>query len=309
MKIALISTYFGSLPNYFLLWLKTCANNPEVQFFLATDCDVPSRDLPPNVHIIRASLRDFKKGFSQIVGFPVNLERAYKVCDFRPIFGLYFADLLRGFDYWGHVDIDVLWGRIAHFLPQDLTQYDRIYRRGHFALFRNNEHGNNLFRLPHPEISYEQAFRSSKSECFDEGGIYWICEHNGISLYDPQDPIGDISYKSARLSFSFNGHLNARYQAFVIDEGKAMQIYSEGGEIRHREFMYFHFQKRQFPAIDIDQFRHLDSWTITPHGFIPGLPDVHSERDLDALNRPCYPHLVDFYRSAAKKRLSALLAR
>ena len=48
-KIGIICCYFGSLPNYFNLWLKSCAANPTIDWLFFTDQSIET--LPKNVHL------------------------------------------------------------------------------------------------------------------------------------------------------------------------------------------------------------------------------------------------------------------
>ena len=40
----------------------------------------------------------------------VTLDRPYKLCDFKPAYGFIFGEYLKEYDYWGHCDIDIVWG-------------------------------------------------------------------------------------------------------------------------------------------------------------------------------------------------------
>lgn len=47
-KIGLFLPYFGKFPNYFSLWIKSVAINPEIQFILITDQNLTDT-LPSNL--------------------------------------------------------------------------------------------------------------------------------------------------------------------------------------------------------------------------------------------------------------------
>jgi hypothetical protein len=305
MRALLIATYFGPLPNYIPLWLKSCERNHELDFMLLTDQYLPQSQIPSNLRIIPTSLPSLKRLFSCVAGFEVALERPYKVCDFRPLFGLAFADWLDGYDFWGHVDLDVIWGRIMNFLPLNmLASYQRIFRRGHFALFKNDDSTNAMFRLPHPTISYKTALRTEKSVLFDEvAGIYSIAMHNNVSVYDAFEPLGDIAYSSARFTFSFNKKFNRPHQAFFYEDGKTMQVYADGnGEICFREFLCLHLQKRVFPDADYWSLAEANRFVITPGGFVKDMPERWTVADMDRFNRADYRHLGrQGWRSLRKK--------
>ena len=39
-------------------------------------------------------------------------EYPYKLCEFKPMFGVLFADVVEGFDFWGHIDNDAILGDV-----------------------------------------------------------------------------------------------------------------------------------------------------------------------------------------------------
>lgn len=97
-------------------------------------------------------LQGFNKRSLRTLGFETPIvEGTGKVWDYRASFGLMFQELLKDYDFWGTTDLDVVYGNIEHFYPDDLIKdYDIItdednYIGGHFTLYRNNPEVNNLF--------------------------------------------------------------------------------------------------------------------------------------------------------------------
>ena len=109
-SVRLVVPYFGPRPSYLPLVLKSMAANPDVDWLLLTESPVP--DAPPNVGVHRWEFADLAARIQGSFDFRICLERPYKLCDFRPAFGEVFADELRGYDWWGHSDLDVLFGRV-----------------------------------------------------------------------------------------------------------------------------------------------------------------------------------------------------
>ena len=114
MQIAVISVYFGKWVPYHKLWLKSCECNPEIDFFVIGDQKMD--DLPNNVHIINISLNEIRALASQKLGRDISLKTPYKLCDYKPMYGLIFEEYLQGYDYWGHCDMDMIFGNISKFL-------------------------------------------------------------------------------------------------------------------------------------------------------------------------------------------------
>jgi hypothetical protein len=110
------------------------------------------------------------------------------LCDFRPAFGDIFAEELTGYEYWGHCDLDVLFGRIRDHLPSEAFDADKILFQGNFALYRNTPDAARWYRHEVGRISYRDVFTDPAARHFDEwGGIYYILEDLGVRCW--QQPV------------------------------------------------------------------------------------------------------------------------
>ena len=77
----------------------------------------------------------------------VSLETPDKLCAFRPLYGMMFAEELAGYDYWGHCDTDVILGDIRKILDKPISEgYLKIQLHGHLSLYHNDAYTNNVFR-------------------------------------------------------------------------------------------------------------------------------------------------------------------
>ena len=171
---ALILPYFGTLPNYFPLWLKSAGANPDFTFMLFTDADCSGYNVPDNVKVIPMTLDGVKKLIVPHLDFEFVLDRPYKLCDYKPMYGLIFQDWLKGYDFWGHVDPDIIWGNIGAFILNDLlSTCNRIGNRGHMCLYRNDEETNRLFtkKLPGWLITYRDIYSAKTYLYFDESKL------------------------------------------------------------------------------------------------------------------------------------------
>ena len=128
--IAFVVPYVGSWPLWFPAYLQSCRYNPSIRWIFYTDCEIPTT-VPANVQFVDGSLRDFERLVERKTGMSVSLELPYKLCDYKPAFGLLFEDYLDGVDFWGHCDVDVVWGNIRKFLATDeiLSRYDVVSPR------------------------------------------------------------------------------------------------------------------------------------------------------------------------------------
>ena len=130
-SVALILSYYGKFPNYFPLWLKSAGANPSFTFMIFTDNDMSSYNIPSNVHVHSMTLEEIRARAARHLDFEPVLNVPYKLCDYKPMYGLIFEDYLCGYDFWGHVDPDIIWGDLGHFITDYLlSKYTRLFRRG-----------------------------------------------------------------------------------------------------------------------------------------------------------------------------------
>ncbi len=150
-KIILIVPYFGNTPNWLPYFLHSCKANNEIHWLIYSNLDIdPDWGKNKNLQIEKKSLADFNKLASQKLNIKVSISNPYKICDFKPAFGLIFSDYTQDYKYWGYCDIDIIFGKISDFLPSN-TEYDIIttgkkFLSGHLTLYKNNQNLNNLFR-------------------------------------------------------------------------------------------------------------------------------------------------------------------
>ena len=169
-RVCLVSVYFGPLPRTIDFFLRTCAENPAVRFVLASDAPPPTR-IPDNVQFLSMTAPGFTERASRRLGFDARLSHPRKLCDYKPLYGLLFAEHLEGAEFWGFCDLDVLWGDLAAWLSDAvLDEYDVITadsRRisGPFTLLRNEERERSL-ATTHPD--FESVIASPEHHAFDE---------------------------------------------------------------------------------------------------------------------------------------------
>ncbi len=170
--VCLIAAYFGPLPTWMPAFLRSCAHNSQFDFLLVTDQTLA--ELPENVYVLPATLQGLSMLASNAVGLPVSITRPYKVCDLRPIFGLMFREPLSRYDYWGHIDLDVIWGDLWTFFGRDIQDsYDVISSRnhrtsGHLTIYRNTQEINSLALR---DGRYYDLLSAPASSYFDEVGM------------------------------------------------------------------------------------------------------------------------------------------
>ena len=251
-KICLINVYIGKLPNYFQLWLDSCRYNPSIDFLLFTD-DKTKYDYPENVKVKYISFQEIKTYIQNKFDFAISLDAPYKFCDYKPAYGYIFSEYLTDYEFWGHCDIDLIFGNVRKFLNRiDLTSYDKVFKCGHFTLYKNNIKMINSFKemIVDNEPMYLKVYSSKDSFFFDEWGKnqdgllnYWI-NNDKYRVYTDDSCIADISFK-------YNNFILTRLKRKHVFEWNTNQVdcelyglYIENNKLLKKEYMYVHFQKR-----------------------------------------------------------------
>lgn len=246
----MIVPYFGRFPDYFPLWLRSCGCNPDVDFLVFTDDRSPFA-WPDNVKVTYLEWRQMQEKIRRCFDFPVAIEHAYKLCDYRPAFGEIFSGELAGYDFWGHCDLDVIWGALREFVTEDLLErYDKLFYRGHFSLYRNTGPINRLYRTEAEGAQrYREVFQDSAGRIFDEWtGIGRIFDARHIPVYDAP-VVADICSDYYHFVVNSDRQEKERPQVFLWrrqeGKGRLFRYYRDENDVIRQEFMYIHLQKRE----------------------------------------------------------------
>lgn len=300
-KIKIIILYFGKFSNTVMPFLLSCKYNVDIEWLLFTDnCLV---EVPQNIKVIKCSLSDIKNKIEKVIGFKVALEAPYKLCDFRPAFGLIFKDYLKNCDFWGWGDIDLLYGDLSNFITDEmLNKYDKIYPCGHLSLLCNCDEINKAFMVDVPgTLNYKEVFTNSKSFIFDEyQGINEKLIYLGKKIYGYIEFADmDIVYKRFRttnkntLRMVFPNYLyldevpkNYKNQLFVWENGKSYRYYIKNNKIKKNELVYIHYRHKIYCK---KVFEGSNIILITNKGIIEKNDSINKNDIL--LNNP-YPGLM-----------------
>lgn len=249
--IALIIPYFGTLPKNFELWKMSALRNDSVDFLFFTDIDRLQDE--GNLKVFHMSFDDFRNLAQKKFDFEISLNRPYKLCDFKPAYGYILSDYLKAYDFWGHCDIDLVFGDIRTFITEEiLSSHDKILEHGHFTLYRNVPSVNEHFMLcsGYKDYDYQKAFSSNDSLYFDEClGMRIISRKLGIKTYLNETIFFDVGPWEKPFI-----HISGETipTAFEYDNGKLYALEKVQNTVEKREIMYAHFQKRKmdFSALD-----------------------------------------------------------
>lgn len=131
----LIVPFFGPLPE----WMDKYEKPEGYDLLLDTD------------------LEGFKERVERVLDMECDVKPGEgKVWDFRPALGLLYAKEVKGYDFWGHTDLDCIYGDVDKWVTDeflngvDIHSNHNTYVCGCWTLYRNTERVNNLFKeYPH----------------------------------------------------------------------------------------------------------------------------------------------------------------
>jgi len=276
-SVILLCPYFGKLPTFqFPLWLQSCRYNPSIDWLVITD-DKTKYEYPANVKVQYTCWEDFRKRALGCLDFPAVLDRPYKLCDYKPLYGVLFQEEIKGYDFWGYTDIsDTIYGDLRKFLTEEkLTNAEKVMLLGHFSLFRNTKEVNQRYKLPTKSgLTYKDVFTTEKSMIFDE------CVPNSINriFVEHEYPITDIAdfcFDITEQTPNFTQHVIADDWSHFYDptglaycilwkKGKVYVYRRLGWRISKHEVGYAHFKRRYMTG----RVKKDSSFLIVPNRFV-----------------------------------------
>jgi hypothetical protein len=267
-NIAIIIPYFGTLPNWFNLFLISASKTKVISFILFTD-DKTEYNYPSNFNVNYCSFSEISTLFKNTLGESIYLANPYKLCDYKPTYGKVFEKYLKGYDFWGHSDIDIIFGDIDKYLMKiNYQNFDRVFSYGHFSIYKNINRINNAFNIKlnkdTPKFFDIDYVKKTSYPCnFDEVGMNIIIKESGFSFYEGSYCANvNSNFLKYRLGSgeyecdSFLAYVNSSVYEFKIKEGI----------IETKEYMYFHLQNRGV----INQNSDIkNDFVISHKGFLP----------------------------------------
>lgn len=271
-KGAFIIPYFGQFNNYFQLFLNSCKYNPDYDWIIFTD-DKTKYNFPKNVIVKYTTFKDIKKYIQRKFDFEISLNYPYKFCDLRPMYGYIFSEYIKDYDFWGHCDVDLIFGNIDEFITDDiLKEYDRIGCLGHFTLYRNNDVVNKAFmRKLNGSKRYKEVLTKNSNCSFDEeynDSINNILVMNNFRIFKNVHEAGLYTKTS---NFRLN-HVREDWGYDVEPKTKNIFVWRKGiltryikykQNVNKEDFLYLHFQSRPMKV----NTNNLDCFKIIPNSF------------------------------------------
>jgi hypothetical protein len=227
LKKLLIRCWFGPLPNWAGNWAAHTAYLKRFgwDFLIVND------------------FRWYSERVKEVLGVtPTETAIGTRKCgDWDPLIGELFAPEVAGYDFWGHSNLDAVYGRLSHFLPDSYLESVDIFGNdsgaicGPFSLYRNAPAINELWRFA--GVGEHELF-GVKYYGFDEAQFSRLVERQG--------KLGTIRFKS--------GFHQSHDKMPQHQNGVKVRLESDGRLIDYglepeREIMMFHFNKvREWPV-------------------------------------------------------------
>jgi len=158
--------------------------------------------------------------------------------DYYPAHGILYEDWTKGYDFWGHVNWDMVFGRLDRVFNEEFLKDVDIYGNdpdainGCFSLYRNNEYVNNLFK-EHPKWKEALAYvpephTVNNPYVFDEWCMTELCNQKKNE--------GKLRFKTGW--YMVNDHMDRhkpKPQIEMKEDGTLLD------KITGEEIMMFHF--------------------------------------------------------------------
>ena len=267
-KIKFIVCYFGKWPVWFPGFLTSCMYNKDIEWLFFTDCNTPAKH-PDNVKFKKCDMDYISTLTSEKLNYPVKFTRPYKLCDLRPAYGVVFEDYLKGYDFWGFCDIDVVFGNIKKFITDDILNNNEIITSrkhviaGHFTILKNTLKINTIYKnLKDYEYKLNVRYQN-----LDE---WWGGSSRDEGYLKQHAHKYKISWDTWLLNFPdkyIDEHKNGN-PGLINNSGP---WYWNRGKIfkNNEEVMYLHFMiwKDSITDIDFDYEDMVDSFSIDRTGF------------------------------------------
>jgi len=275
-SIVLIADYFGSWPEWFPVFVASCAANPTIHWLIHTDCPAPDR-CPPNMNFRPVSRSDYCRRVSDALDINFAPQSMYNICGLRPSFADIYASEVSGFDYVGWCDIDLVFGDLRHFLTDRVLEKDVVTTSsdictGHLTLLRNTPSLRVMYRdIPDWRARMSDPRIPEWTESLDEAWLSRLC--SPIEAFRNQAQAGGVAAE-ALDRYRSNNHFKEQWVTPFVPfpwlDGDRLHPeiwYWSGGSLTNwrdgaREFPYLHLMNLKARRyVDADLYALAPTWS------------------------------------------------
>lgn len=259
LKFAFLVPFFGPLPPYFDFWAKSCEPNHErFHWYVYSDQITSSYALNSAVTIVPYLFEEMRRDISSILNINIPENNKRKVCDYRIMF--YFLrrhkEPLDSYDYIGYTDVDMVYGAIADYLPENVEQYALISANegkpcGPFTLIKRP-----MLDILRESDEIKRCFEADVHLKFDESeklmNILKNEQHAVFCHFSPLQPMRSLGFNYKRC--------------FALWENGTVSVRDSRGNNRGGAFFHFsRFKGNRKFKIRSDALRS-PQWVVCRYG-------------------------------------------
>ena len=274
-KVAQIIPYFGKWPGWIELYLYSCGRNPMVDFIFYTDCSLPKQRYN-NTIFHQCSYGDYCKLVSERLGVDYHYPQPYKLTDLKPFIGAIHHEELKGYDFWGMGDLDLVYGNLGVVInDKNMARYDVItthnyHIAGHCCFCRNNDYYRNLcFKIK----DWKSKITDEKPVSLDEGEWsslvcpnlrtirrihYYVCRHLGIHYFKVLVLLNQILHRNVLLHEYWTSPQPKDGEQWIYDVKNGSITDYKGRSLPYLHFLFF----KKTPWLQTDSYWREDFWRV-----------------------------------------------
>jgi hypothetical protein len=278
-KIIKIVPYFGKLPNFWPIYLKSLEKQSQhLDLLFVTDIVLKQEDLPANVKVLKCSMDEYFETIEQKINVKMEHRNPYKTCDLKPMLGFLFSEHIKSYAYWAFGDIDLIYGNLHRYIRGPIAEgYDVITFRedwasGVLTIIKNTPENNALFK---DSPDYKMVLESNKNYAFDECAVKYSLLREGYTVeeaYNAHLP-GDIVCYTTVINRAAQKNKIKLFMRYYIKESLPFNeiLKYENGKIiggGDQEYALYHLvYHKKFAKNIIPQWSTIpDSYYITTTG-------------------------------------------
>ena len=275
--IYIFIAYYGVWPSYFQHYLDSLAiNNDLLQVIMITDIPTENFALPNNIHLFEMSFSEIKIRAAEFLQEPqFEIPSHYKLCDFKIIYHILFADILERLqisetDHIGWGDIDLIYGKLSNFIPvlpsKNGIKFDLIGKQGHFTAFKNSPGFKSIY---HDIDRLKIRLMDQRIMFVDENqgmdAIFKYIHANCLTFFPMHNFYCDVEHRIEELTMVLRPKEVIKYLFF---DNKSLTINFMDGSVQ--ECIYIHLQKRIMNIIRVNyrNYNKIAGFFITKNSFV-----------------------------------------
>lgn len=291
-RCAFIVLYFGPLPDYFAFWARSCEHNDRnFHWFVYNDTYSEPIQYNTAVTIIPYDFRQLRQSMEAAYHLVVPETSQRLVCDYELLLPILRSndEPFDGFEFVGFTDLDVIYGDIHPFLPNDASCYAMISANknrpcGPFMLFNRlhlkailNDNRIIAWLKAHLEKAVWRYGESAGTDDFapmtgsrQKDALAKRIKFNHLDesqmLMRVAQQFAPVDCRADPLQPTMTRGFNFR-KAFAVWENGTLTVYDNRGHARQGAFFHFsRFKKRKRFTIDTTISR-LPKWGVYKYGF------------------------------------------